>query len=215
MVGTPEQVRDLSVDIRRCELMWDRAFRHHHGGPTVETSAKPDTPMFKAALDLLADAVEAGVFQPAAKPALLTHTQIFTLAPRAIAQNVQIRTPATGGISVPTNLGFRSIEPAINLTTADKEAIGKVLGFAVYFAANDQFIAGYPMDGFPGFPVGTGHPWTSYGKQYTSTAPDGTVTVNPDPSFHINIDTIAGQQIYAIYQAVGIATAGVTVDGLK
>ncbi len=135
-----------------------------------------------------------------AMPAV-TRTQIFTVASVPVTDNQLIRLPATGGNTIPTNLGYRALEVLISLTTADKEAVGKTLALNVYVAPGDTFVAGFL--------------WTSYGQQFTITDPDGTVHVDPDPTLHIPLANLAGQQVHLTYQAVGIATAGVTVNGLK
>jgi hypothetical protein len=129
-----------------------------------------------------------------------TRTSTFSLASVAVTDNQLVRVPATAGVTIPTNLGYASIELLINLTTADKEAVGKTLVLNVYRAPGDTFVAGFN--------------WTSYGNQYTVTDPDGTVHVDPDPTLRIPLANIAGQQIHLTYEAVGIATAGVTVNGL-
>jgi hypothetical protein len=136
--------------------------------------------------------------------ALLTRTQIRSIAPTALIDNQVVRQPTTGTVAIPTNLGYRAIEVLVNLTTADKRAVGKTLAFEIH-TADGSFVAGYPL----------ANPWTSYGHQYTVTDPDGAVHVDPDPTRRIALANLAGQQIFVIYQAIGIATAGLTVSGLK
>jgi hypothetical protein len=130
----------------------------------------------------------------------ITRTQIFRVAAVAVTDNQLVRVPASGGQTIPTNLGFRAIEILINLSTADKEALGKTLALSI-FTIDDAFVSGFN--------------WTSYGKQYTVVDPDGTSHTDPDPTLMVPLANLAGKQVYITYRAVGLATAGVTVNGVN
>ncbi len=130
----------------------------------------------------------------------VTRTQIFTVASVPVTDNQLERVPRSGGETVPTNLGFRALEISINLSTADKEALGKMLALNI-FTIDDAFVAGFN--------------WISYGTQITVVDPDGTSHIDPDPTLGIPLANIAGKQIYLTYQAVGLATAGVTINGIN
>ncbi len=130
----------------------------------------------------------------------VTRNQIFTVAAVPVTDNQLVRIPPSGGDTVPTNLGFTALEILINLSTADKEALGKALALNI-FTADDAFVAGFN--------------WTSYGTQITVVDPDGTSHVDPDPTLRVPLANLAGKQVYLTYKAVGLATAGVTVNGIN
>ncbi len=133
-------------------------------------------------------------------PQAITRSQIFTVASVPVTDNQLVRIPPSGGENVPTNLGFTALEILINLSTADKEALGKTLALNI-FTADNVFVAGFN--------------WTSYGGQITVVDPDGTSHVDPDPTLGVPLANIAGKQIYLTYRAAGISTAGVTVNGIN
>lgn len=126
--------------------------------------------------------------------------QIFTVTAVALTDNQLVRVPASGGNAVPTNLGFTALEILINLSIADKEASGKTLALSI-FTADNAFVAGFN--------------WVSYGKQITVVDPDGTSHVDPDPTLRVPLANLAGKQVYLTYRAVGLATAGVTLNGIN
>ncbi len=125
-------------------------------------------------------------------------TVVIHVNPQAITNGVLTRVPASGAVAVKSK-GFAAVKLAINLTTADKEAVGKTLAFNLY-AEDGTFVAGFS--------------WTSYSQRFTITAPDGTVIVDPDPTITINIDQLGSKDVYLTYLAGGIGTAGITVTGL-
>jgi hypothetical protein len=149
------------------------------------------------------------VHQPKALIMAIQSTPILTVPNVALTAGVSKRVPATGGHVIPTNLQYQSFGASVNLTTDIKEAVGNILQLAVYRASDDLFIAGYP--GPP-----DGGLWTSYGGELVSTAPDGTVTIDPDPTIVINVNNplIAGQAIYVIATANWSGDVSVTVSGL-
>jgi hypothetical protein len=129
----------------------------------------------------------------------LNKTQLAKVLSAPVTNDVLTRVPASGTVDASTGNNV-ALEIQINLDTATKEAVGNTLVLTA-FKADGSLVAGIN--------------WTSYGQQLTITQPDGTIVVDPDPTVHINILQLAGQNMYLTYQAHGVVSAGATVNGLK
>jgi hypothetical protein len=125
-------------------------------------------------------------------------TTVLHVAPQSITNDILTRVPASNAVAVKSK-GFAAVQVIINLTTANKEAAGKTLELNVY-ADDGTFIAAIN--------------WASYGQQISVSLPDGTILVDPDPAVSININQLAGRDVYLTYFVHGISTAGITVVGL-
>jgi len=122
-----------------------------------------------------------------------------------VIDNQLVTVPAAGGVVVPTTAP-RGLRLVVNLSDADKLAVGKILDLSSFFS----------FDGGATWQFVDGINWTSYGPAgLTVTDPDGTVRVNPDPALGVPLNNQTGQLMRLTYQAVGISTAGVQLFGIS
>jgi len=122
-----------------------------------------------------------------------------------VTDNQLVTVPAVGGVVVPPTAP-RGLKLVINLSDADKLAVGKTLALSSFFS----------FDGEATWQFVNGTNWTSYGPAgFTVTDPDGTVHVNPDPGLGVPLNNQTGQLMRLTYQAVEISTAGVQLFGIS
>jgi hypothetical protein len=136
----------------------------------------------------------------------ITRTQLAQVASVPVTDGALVTVPTSGGVLIPLASPYNSIEIQINLSTADKLAVGKTLALNSFFSTDNgstwQFINGFN--------------WASYGPSgLTVTDPDGAVHVNPDPTLYTALNGVKGQLARIQYQAIGLATAGATVFGIS
>ena len=135
-----------------------------------------------------------------------TYTQLASIASTPVIDNTLVPVPPSGGVMVQTTSPYNTILIEIVLSTSDKLSDGKTLMLNSFFSSDGgstwQFINGFN--------------WASYGPGgLTVTDPDGTVHVNPNPRLFVPLNGVKGQLLRVQYEAVGIATVGVTVSGVS
>jgi hypothetical protein len=123
---------------------------------------------------------------------------ILVVPVQPILNDQLVRAPASDGVNIPGNPV--AVNFTVNLSTADKEAVGKTLTLKIFLLAGDEFAASID--------------WVSYGRQLTVRGPDGADIINPDPSVMVNVGNLKNQRPFITYLAHGIATAGLTISTL-
>jgi hypothetical protein len=139
----------------------------------------------------------------------VARTPLMNAAPVSVPVETLITVPPTGGASVPAVLPYASVEMSLNLSTADKLAVGNTVALYVRRSTDGgttwTFVAGYPL----------ATPWTSYGPNgLTIMRPDGTVVVNPDPTIVVALNGLGNFLLDIQAQFHGITSAGATINGI-
>ncbi|SRR5216683_984071 len=133
-------------------------------------------------------------------------TILASVAPVPAVDGQLVTVPATGGILVPDGFGYRALELIVNLSLVDKLAIGNTLELSSFFSLDNgitwQFVNGFN--------------WQSYGSiGLTILTPEGIIIINPDPTLGIPLNDVTGQLMRLAYQTVGLATVGITLNGIS
>lgn len=165
--------------------------------------------LLKGALATPVVAAPFTLISPSAVAASVKRSGIMTVAPVSVPTDTLITVPPTGGASVPAVLPYASVELVINLSTADKLAVGNTVALYVRKSTDGgstwSFVAGYPL----------ATPWTSYGPNgLTIVRPDGTTVVNPDPAIVVALNGLGNFLMDIQAQFHGISSAGATISGI-
>ena len=149
------------------------------------------------------------LLSPSALAAGVPRMGLMTAAPVSVPTDTLVTVPPTGGASVPAVPPYPSVELSINLSTADKLAVGNTVALYVRKSTDGgstwAFVAGYPL----------ATPWVSYGPNgLTVVRPDGTTVVNPDPTIVIALNGLGNFLLDIQAQFHGISSAGATVNGI-